>query len=123
MDKRAHGKKLVPVLFVDYGEVGQVDPTRNEIHKSVEFEELPILCFRCRLHKVVPVGGVYNDSFLEEVTSDFIESIVKVQAKPASRDHTYKTFTVLNGDNENYSIILIPLSRHTMYSYHSVAGD
>ncbi len=68
------------VLFVDYGEVVELFPWKNECHKDVIFKELPIMCVRCRLSNIVPrnMDG-YATAFLNDAHATFVDSVARVK--------------------------------------------
>jgi hypothetical protein len=78
--------KSLSVLFVDYGEVKEIYPWKNECHKEIDFAEVPIQCVRCRLDNIVPLGGKYQTAFLDDVHASFVECHVRVSViKPVSK--------------------------------------
>jgi len=76
--------KSISVLFVDYGEIKDVYPWKHECHKSAALIELPILCVRCRLDNIVPVGEKYETAFLNDTHATFVDRIVRVKVAKQS---------------------------------------
>ena len=70
--------KSLSVLFVDYGEVREIFPWKNECHKEIDFPEVPIQSVRCRLDNIIPLGGKYPAEFLDAVNASFVECHVQV---------------------------------------------
>ena len=72
------------VLFIDYGEIVELFPWKNECHKDVIFQELPIMCLRCRLANIIPRSDGYDTAFLNDAHATFVDHVAWVKVAGAS---------------------------------------
>ena len=72
------------VLFIDYGEIVELFPWKNECHKDVIFQELPIMCLRCRLANIIPRSDGYDTAFLNDAHATFVDHVARVKVAGAS---------------------------------------
>ncbi len=95
----------VEVLFVDYGERKVLCPTKGELYKAVprhlldvpiqvrtgqegmvvnrEYNFTSIQVLRCKLDNVVPIGGSYPKTFLDDFHPKIVDRAVQVEVKRA----------------------------------------